>query len=95
MKAVHSGGHTELLELAMADLLTQAGSESAFRQLRTMIAARVDEARGGTRCSGRRCGASGRWRMTRWWPADPVRYRPSGKYSVNAASRSGVNPNRR
>ena len=46
LKAVHSGGHTELLELAMADLLTQAGSESAYRQLRTTIAARVDEARG-------------------------------------------------
>lgn len=28
LKAVHSGGHTELLELAMADLLTQAGSDS-------------------------------------------------------------------
>ena len=46
LKAVHSGGHTELLELAMADLLTQAGSESAYRQLRATIAARVDEARG-------------------------------------------------
>ena len=30
----------------MADLLTQAGSESAYRQLRATIAARVDEARG-------------------------------------------------
>jgi DNA-binding transcriptional MocR family regulator len=46
LKAVHSGGHTELLELAMADLLTQPGHESAYRQLRTLIAARVDEARG-------------------------------------------------
>ena len=46
LKAVHSGGHTELLELAMADLLTQPGHGSAYRQLRTTIAARVDEARG-------------------------------------------------
>lgn len=74
LKAVHSGGHTELLELAMADLLTQAGSESAFRQLRTTIAARVDEARGliaesfprGTRVTDRyrrclRLGVGGRW----------------------------------
>lgn len=46
LKAVHSGGHTELLELAMADLLTQPGNESGYRQLRSTIAARVDEARG-------------------------------------------------
>ncbi|MEO8296539.1 MAG: PLP-dependent aminotransferase family protein [Burkholderiales bacterium] len=46
MKAVHSGSHTELLELAMADILTQPGHESAYRQLRATIAARVDEARG-------------------------------------------------
>lgn len=46
MKAVHSGSQTELLELAMADILTQPGQESAYRQLRATIAARVDEARG-------------------------------------------------
>jgi len=46
LKAVHSGGHTELLEVAMADLLTQPGHESAYRQLRATVAARVDEARG-------------------------------------------------
>jgi DNA-binding transcriptional MocR family regulator len=46
LKAVHSGGQTELVDLAMADLLTQPGHESAWRQLRATIAARVDEARG-------------------------------------------------
>jgi DNA-binding transcriptional MocR family regulator len=46
LKAVHSGAHTEFLELAVADLLTQPGAESAYRQLRTTVAARVDEARG-------------------------------------------------
>ncbi|MDB6002262.1 MAG: transcriptional regulator, GntR family with aminotransferase domain [Rhizobacter sp.] len=46
LKAVLSGSHTELLELAMADLLTQPGHESQYRQLRSTIAARVDEARG-------------------------------------------------
>lgn len=46
LKAVHSGAHTEFLELAVADLLTQPGTESAYRQLRTVFAARVDEARG-------------------------------------------------
>lgn len=45
MKAVHSGSHTELLELAMADILTQPGHESAYRTLRATISARVDEAR--------------------------------------------------
>ncbi|PXW99562.1 DNA-binding transcriptional MocR family regulator [Sphaerotilus hippei] len=46
LKAVHAGSHTELLELAMADLLTQPGNGSQYRQLRATIAARVDEARG-------------------------------------------------
>lgn len=46
LKAVHSGAQTELIELAMADLLSQPGHESAWRQLRATIAARVDEARG-------------------------------------------------
>ncbi len=46
LKAVHSGAHTELLEHAMADLLTQPGHESAYRQLRATIAARIDAARG-------------------------------------------------
>lgn len=46
LKAATSGGQTTLVELAMADLLTQPGSESAIRQMRGTIAARVDEARG-------------------------------------------------
>ena len=46
LKAVLSGGHTELLEHAMADLLTQPGHEAHYRTLRNAIAARVDEARG-------------------------------------------------
>ncbi len=46
LKSVHSGAQTELVEQAMADLLTQPGHESAWRQLRSTIAARVDEARG-------------------------------------------------
>ncbi len=45
LKAVHAGAHTELLELAMADLLTQPGHESQYRQLRSTVAARVDQAR--------------------------------------------------
>ncbi|NML17645.1 aminotransferase-like domain-containing protein [Azohydromonas caseinilytica] len=45
LKAVHSGSHTEFLEQAVADLLTQPGTESAYRQLRNTVAARVDEAR--------------------------------------------------
>ncbi len=46
LKAVHSGSQTELIELAMADLLTQPGHESAYRQLRATLAVRMDEARG-------------------------------------------------
>ncbi|NML17646.1 aminotransferase-like domain-containing protein [Azohydromonas caseinilytica] len=46
LKTVHSGSFTELMELALADLLLQPGLESGFRQLRTAVAARVDEARG-------------------------------------------------
>lgn len=46
LKAVHSGSHTEFLEWAVADLLTQPGIESTYRALRTTVAARVDEARG-------------------------------------------------
>jgi DNA-binding transcriptional MocR family regulator len=45
-KAVESGGQTAVLELALADLLTQAGHGAALRQLRATVAARVDEARG-------------------------------------------------
>ncbi|MBT9486166.1 MAG: PLP-dependent aminotransferase family protein [Rubrivivax sp.] len=45
LKAATSGGQTTMTELALADLLGQAGTEAAFRQLRATIAARVDEAR--------------------------------------------------
>ncbi|WP_232540340.1 aminotransferase-like domain-containing protein [Azohydromonas aeria] len=45
LKAVHSGSFTELMELALADLLMQPGLESGFRQLRNTVAARLEEAR--------------------------------------------------
>ena len=45
LKAVLSGGHTELVELAMADLLSQPAYEPALRQLRRTIAQRVTRAR--------------------------------------------------
>jgi len=44
-KAVQSGAQTPVLELALADLLTQAGSGAALRTLRATVGARVDEAR--------------------------------------------------
>lgn len=46
LKATTSGGQTAVLEHALADLLTQPGIESSFRQLRATISARVDDARG-------------------------------------------------
>ncbi|RQO55937.1 PLP-dependent aminotransferase family protein [Paucibacter sp. KBW04] len=46
IKDVQSGAQTAVLEVALADLLTQAGNEAALRQLRATVAARVDEARG-------------------------------------------------
>lgn len=46
MKAATSGSHAVVLERAMADLLTQPGIEAGYRQLRSTVAARVDEARG-------------------------------------------------
>ena len=46
LKAATSGAQTAMLELAMADLLTQPGTEAGYRQLRATVAARVDEARG-------------------------------------------------
>lgn len=45
MKAATSGGQTAVVEAALADLLTQPGAEASYRQLRHIIAARVDEAR--------------------------------------------------
>lgn len=46
IKDVQSGAQTAVLEVALADLLSQAGNEAALRQMRASIAARVDEARG-------------------------------------------------
>lgn len=45
LKAATSGGTTAVVEHAMAELLTQPGLEAGYRQLRSTIAARVDEAR--------------------------------------------------
>lgn len=45
LKAASSPGQTVVVERAMADLLTQPGTEASLRQLRATIAARVDEAR--------------------------------------------------
>ena len=44
LKLATSGAQTAVLELAMADLLTQPGAEASYRQLRATVAARVDEA---------------------------------------------------
>jgi DNA-binding transcriptional MocR family regulator len=46
LRQVHAGSYTEVVEQAMADLLTRPGLESAFRALRSAVAQRVDEARG-------------------------------------------------
>jgi DNA-binding transcriptional MocR family regulator len=40
------GAQTSVLELAVADLLSQAGHQAAMRQLRNAAGARLDEARG-------------------------------------------------
>ena len=45
LKAATSGAQTAMLDMAMADLLGQPGNEANYRQLRTTIAGRVDEAR--------------------------------------------------
>lgn len=45
LKSTLSGGHTELLEWAMADVLTQPGHEPALRTLRATIASRIEQAR--------------------------------------------------
>lgn len=45
LKAATSGSETVMLQRALADLLTQPGIEAGYRQLRGVIAARVDEAR--------------------------------------------------
>ncbi|WP_422845531.1 PLP-dependent aminotransferase family protein [Acidovorax sp. M2(2025)] len=45
IKELQEGGQSAVLELALADLITQAGHAAAMRQLRAAVAARVDEAR--------------------------------------------------
>lgn len=45
IQSVQSGAQTAVVELALADLLNQAGSAAALRQLRATLARRVDEAR--------------------------------------------------
>ncbi|WP_374318143.1 PLP-dependent aminotransferase family protein [Aquabacterium sp.] len=46
LKASTSGSQAVVLERAMADLLTQPGIEAGYRHLRSVVGARVDEARG-------------------------------------------------
>ncbi|HEX2012883.1 MAG TPA: PLP-dependent aminotransferase family protein, partial [Roseateles sp.] len=46
LKAVQSGAQTSVVELALAELLNQAGHGAALRQMRATVAARVDAARG-------------------------------------------------
>jgi DNA-binding transcriptional MocR family regulator len=45
LKAVHTGGQSPLLELAMAELLNRPGHALSLRRLRTAIAVRVEDAR--------------------------------------------------
>ncbi len=45
IKAVTTGGQSTVIELALADLLSQPGLEAQLRNLRQRIAQRVDEAR--------------------------------------------------
>jgi DNA-binding transcriptional MocR family regulator len=45
LKTTLSGGHTELIEWAMADLLDQIQHEPALRQLRQLLANRMEQAR--------------------------------------------------
>jgi DNA-binding transcriptional MocR family regulator len=45
LKATTSGGHSPIVELAVAELLSQPGLEAGLRALRQRVAQRVDEAR--------------------------------------------------
>lgn len=45
IKDLQAGGQSPVLELALADLILQTGHAAAMRQLRTAIAARVDDVR--------------------------------------------------
>jgi DNA-binding transcriptional MocR family regulator len=46
LKETTSGPQTPVLELALADLLSQPGQAASYRHLRATVAVRVDEARG-------------------------------------------------
>ena len=46
IKDAQSGGQSVVLELALADLITQAGHAAAMRQLRAQVGARIEAARG-------------------------------------------------
>ena len=46
IKDAQSGGQSAVLELALADLITQAGHAAAMRQLRAQVGARIEAARG-------------------------------------------------
>jgi DNA-binding transcriptional MocR family regulator len=46
LKQATSGSQAVILERALPDLLTQAGVEAGYRQMRATLAVRVDEARG-------------------------------------------------
>ena len=46
LKTATSGAQTPILEVALAELLSQPGQEAAYRQLRQAVAARMDQARG-------------------------------------------------
>ncbi len=45
IKDLQAGGQSAVLELALADLITQPGQAAAMRQLRTAVAARMDAVR--------------------------------------------------
>jgi DNA-binding transcriptional MocR family regulator len=45
LKAATSGSETVVLQRALADLLGQPGIEAGYRQLRSVVASRMDEAR--------------------------------------------------
>lgn len=46
IKDLQAGGQSAVLELALADLITQAGHAASMRQLRAAVAARMDAVRG-------------------------------------------------
>jgi DNA-binding transcriptional MocR family regulator len=75
IKEMQAGGQSAVLELALADLISQAGHHAAMRQLRAAIAARVEQARQviaqsfppGTRVSDPPGGCCCGWSCRRHW----------------------------